>query len=174
MSTSSQEPLGPGSECTRGRTAVPGDSGPGPRACGFDQLSRATRAWFRRPAGSTNYTGHSGLGWRAHGVYQLSRVTRASVRMPAESTTFPGDSGSSGRVRVVNQAFGRLRPVSEGLWGGPAVPVHSRLHPRARGVDQLSHATGAKVRRASGSTNSPERLGPGSKGPCGGPAVPGH
>ena len=59
-------------------------------------------------------TGYLGLGPRARGVDQLSRMTRARVQMPVESTTFPGDSGPSRRVRVVDQAFGRLRPVPEG------------------------------------------------------------
>ena len=39
-STSCPGRLGPGSDFPRGRPAIPGDSGPCPRARGFDQLSR--------------------------------------------------------------------------------------------------------------------------------------
>ena len=43
--------------------------------------------------------------------------------------------------------------------------------PRARRVDQLSRATGARIRSPSGSTRCPKRLRPGSEGPRGRPAV---
>ena len=37
----------------RGRPAVPGDWGPGPKVHGVDQLSQASQALFHGPAGST-------------------------------------------------------------------------------------------------------------------------
>ena len=54
------------------------------------------------------------------------------------------------------------------LQRGPRVPHFLR----ARGVDQLSRPTRARVRGPAGSTSCPGRLGPGSEGPRGRPAVP--
>ena len=90
----------------RGSTSCPGDSGPGPSYCGVDQLSRATRARVRVPAGSTSCPWRLGLGskgprglpaapgdlgsvWRARGVDQLSRETQDRERGPAVSTSCP-------------------------------------------------------------------------------------
>ena len=50
-STRSPWPLGPLSKCPRGRLAVPGDSGPGPRDRGVDKLSWVTRAGPECPRG---------------------------------------------------------------------------------------------------------------------------
>ena len=73
--------------------------------------------------------------------------------------------------------------------GRPAAPGDSVPYPRARGVDQLSRATGARVQGPTGSTSLPGLLRPGpecprcplavrgvghgSKSPRGGPALPG-
>ena len=54
------------------------------------------------------------------------------------------------------------------LQRGPRVPHFLR----ARGVDQLSRPTRARVRGPAGSTSCPGRLGPGSEGPRGRPALP--
>ena len=67
-----------------------GDSGPGPRAHGFDQLSLATRARVRWPSRSTDVFGALGPGPRARGVVQVSRATRARAQGPAGSTRCPG------------------------------------------------------------------------------------
>ena len=55
----------------------------------------------------------------------------------------------------INQISRPTLPGSEGLQGGPAVPDHSSLRPRAHGVDQLFQAAGVRVRRPSVSTSSP-------------------
>ena len=116
------------SGCTRGRPAFPCDSSPGPRshevdqlsrgtprACGSDQISRATRTCVQGPAGSTScprrlgpgseglrgrpaVSGESHLGPRAHEFNQLSPATRSWVRGHAGSTRChrPLGSGSEG------------------------------------------------------------------------------
>ena len=111
---------------------VPGISGPAPRARGFDQLSRVTRAWVRGPAGSISCPGclahwsegtrgllavpvDSGPCPRARVVVQLSRAIRACVLGYTGSTSCPG----------------KLGPGSEGPRGGPAVPGDSGPCPRA-------------------------------------------
>ena len=87
-------------------TAAPGDSGPGPRYCGIEEHSRATRARVQGPAGLTSspgrlgnrsvvprgrsaHRGDSGSCPMARGVDQLSRRSRARLRCPADSTTCP-------------------------------------------------------------------------------------
>ena len=85
-------------------------------------------------------------------VNQVSWATRAHARGPAGSNRCPG----------------RLRRVSEVLHVRPAVPGHSRLGPRASGVDPLS-----RVQRPSGLTSCPGQLALWSKGPGGRPVFPG-
>ena len=133
-------------------------------------------------------TGHLGLGPRDRRVDQLSRVTQARVRMPAVSTNIPGASGPRRSVRVVDQAFGRLRPVPE----GPRFRPGSRAtldRVRCCRAEHLSQGTRAwsegtrgrpavlgdsgPCQRAEGSTSPPGRLALGSEGPRGRPAVPG-
>ena len=82
---------------------------------------------------------------RANGVDHLTRVTRALI---------PGLTGSTSYHRVIKMSQGLLLG-SEGLRGRPALPGHMRLRRRARGVDQLSRATGARVLMHSGLTTSP-------------------
>ena len=144
-STSCTGRLGPGSDYTRGRPAVPGDSRLFLRARGVYQLSQLLGPWSERP-----------------GVDQLSRVYRASVRMRAVSTTFPGDSGSSTRVRVVDQAFGRLRPMPEAPRFQPASRATLDCA-RCRGAEQLSQGTrtwteGTRGRPAVPGDTSPGRM----------------
>ena len=62
--------------------------------------------------------------------------------MPSVSTPFVGDSGPSRRVRVVDQAFGRLRPVPEGPRFRPA-SRETLDGSRCRGAEQLSQGTRA-------------------------------
>ena len=113
VSTSCPGGLGPGSEDPRGRPAVPCDSSQGPRACGFDQLSRVTHALIPGLTGSTSYhrvikmsqvflpgsevlrgrpalLGHMRLRPRARRFDKLSRSTGASVRMHSGLTSSPG------------------------------------------------------------------------------------
>ena len=75
-STSFPGRLGPGSEATKGRPAVPGDSGPCPRGHGFEELSRVT-----------------GPCPRAHGVERLSQGIQARARGTTVSTRRPGRHG---------------------------------------------------------------------------------
>ena len=142
----------------------------------MDQLSRASRALVRRPAGSNSYPRLLGLGSvgprgrpavlgvsgsgpyvRSPGVDQLSRVTCASVQGTACSTSCPGHLGA----------------WSEFPWVRPALLGHSGSCPMACGVNQLSRATGARVRVPVGWTRFPGRLGPLSECPQGRPGVPG-
>ena len=125
--------LGPGSEGPWGRPTVPRNSGPCPKARVFEQLSRVTRAWVRWPACSTRSPGPIAL--RSDGLHgrPATRETRARAQRPVVSTCCPG----------------RIGPGSECPRCQPAVPGHSRLGPKALGVDQPSRATraGSKARR---------------------------
>ena len=172
VSTSFPRELGPGSEVPQGRPPVPGDSGPGPRACGVDRLSRGTRARVRGPAGSTSCPG--GLGPESEGPRGRPAVpgTRACVRGHVGSTRCPRRSHSSPTARGVDHMSrailarvqrparstsrpARLRPCSDGPRGQPAVPGAWGPCPKSLGVDQLSRATPALVQRPEGSTSSP-------------------
>src|SRR5512135_439180 len=87
----------------RGRPAIPGDTDPGPRARGVDQLSRATQARVRAPLGLTSCPGQlaprsDGLGVvRCPGyLWHMTEVSRAR---PA----FQEDIGVDPRARSVDQ-----------------------------------------------------------------------
>ena len=98
--------LGLGSEGPCFRSALPGASGLCPRDRGVDQLSQATCAWLRYPAGSISPPGPLGpvsdgpqfrpalpgdtvpCPWDC-GVNQLPSMTQASVLGPAMKTTPP-------------------------------------------------------------------------------------
>ncbi|XP_020946894.1 collagen alpha-2(I) chain-like [Sus scrofa] len=136
-STSSPGRLFPVSEAPRcGQTipVFPGDSCPGPRARGFDQLSRVTCDMVGDPR-----------------VDQPFQTTQARARYPTVSTSIQGDSGPCPRG---------LQPGSEGLRSGPALPGHSRLRPKACGFDLLSQGNRGQVRGPEGSTSCPRGLGP--------------
>ena len=150
--------LGSGSECPRGRSAVPGDLGPCVTAFSVDQLSweyQACAGWpavsiscpgrlvlvVEAPRGRPPALGNSGPGLRVCSVDKHSRVTRALVRCPKESTSPPG----------------RLGPVPE--------------FPR---VDQLSWAIQARVRWPAGATGGPGSREPWAAGVDGGPAFIGY
>ena len=182
MSTSCPRRLGPGSDGPRGRPAVTGDSGPGLRDCGVDQLSCATRARVRGPAVLTNSYGRFifwplcgvrqswpsvphclGPGPRARGVDQLPRVTWAWVRGAAVSTRFPRRLARGSVGPGVDLLSRATRAWSKGLPVRPTVPGDSGPGPRVRGVDQLSRATCARVRGLAVSTSSPRRLELGSE-----------
>ena len=122
VSTSSSGPLVLWSEGPRGRPAVQGDSGPGPKAGGVNQLSLAPRVLFR------------GLG-----VNQLSRMSWAFFRGPKESTScpwrlgpeskgpwcqpsVPGDSQSSPLARRVEQLFRATGTLVRGPEGSTGCP----------------------------------------------------
>ena len=149
--------LRPGSEGTRGRPALPGDSVPSPSARSVNQQSHASRAQFQSAAELTScawrlgpvnehpwcrpdFQGDSGRAPRAHSVDQFSQATRALVRVPAVSTSYPGDSGQAST---------------------------------ARGVYHLSRGTPASVPGPAGSKICHRRLGPESEALQGRPAVPG-
>ena len=122
------------SDGPRGGPAGPGDSGPGPRARGFDHLYWATRAGARGPAVSTNSPARLGSGPRSHG--------RPAV---------PGASGPCQMSRCMDQ----LPRATWALVAGPAVsnrrPGRLGPCPNARGDDQL-RVTRARVRGPTGST----------------------
>ena len=148
--------LGPGSKGPLGRPSVPGDSCPGPRAHMVDQMSRATRAQVRGPAGSTNNPARLGSyseGSRggptvpgdlgpcptARGVDQLSWVTLDHAR---------GAAGS-------NSCFGRLA-LGQATRGRPTLQGDSGSGPRGLGVDQVSLVTLALVQGPEGWTSNPQ------------------
>lgn len=85
--------LRPGSEGPRVRPAVPGLSGPCPRARGFEHLYRVICARVRSPAGSTSCPG--GLALVSEGPRGLPAITatRALVRAPAGLINCPGCIG---------------------------------------------------------------------------------
>ena len=125
----------------RGYTSCPEHFGPvseGPRS---RPLSLATQARVQGPKGSTSSPNDSCPAAIACGFEKLSRATQANVRGPTQTTNCPG----------------RLRLRSEVLRNGRALLGDSRLGLWARGVDQQSRRTRARV-----------------EGPWGRPAVPRH
>ena len=161
-STSCPGPILSGSEGPRGHKAVPGAPAraqgpvgwtysPGPHAL----TSKSLRG---RPA----ELGDWGPGPNALGIDQLTRVTRARVRMPVVSTTFPGDSRPRRRVRVVDQAFRRLRPVPEGPRFRPASRA-TLDRARCRGAEQLSQGTRTWTEGTRGRPAVPGDTGPGQR-----------
>ena len=158
VSTSFPRELGPGSEVPQGRPPVPGDSGPGPRACGVDRLSRGTRARFRGPAWSTRCPGVLGPESEGPRVRPDVPGTRACVRGHVGSTRCPRRSTRVRRPVGSTICPGRYWPVSNGLRGPPAGPRGSGQVLMARVVNQQSLATGARVRNPSVLTSCPGRL----------------
>ena len=197
--TKSPGRLGPGSECLRcrptsretwdrvggsaGLTCLSGESGPCPRAHGFNK--HPGRLWTLLGAVVSNSCPRElALGPRAPGVDQLSLATRASVRVPEGSKSSPGrlalgfqgprgrpdvfgNSGPVPRPRGSTRSPGPFWPGSEGPRVGPALPGHSRLRPRHRGFDQHSRATQVCVRGPAGTLSSPGRVALGSDCPQG-------
>ena len=164
--------LGSGSEDPRGRQAVPGDSDPCPRACVFDQLSRANCTCVLGYAGSTSCPGRLGTGYecprgrpavpgdlgpgpRARWVDQVSWAMRVRVRGPVGSICGPPTPALIRKPSGSTSCLGSLGPGCEGPRGRPAVQGHSHLRPRVRGVNQLSRATGARAQKPLGSTSCP-------------------
>ena len=177
MSTSCPGQHAPISDCPRFRSAVPVDSGPGPSARGVDQLSQATRAFFRGPAVSTNcpgrlapvselrrvcsaVPGNSGPCLRSRGVDQLSWMTRAFVRVLKVSTSCPGLLQYSLRARGVTSCPGRLGPVSEVPQGRPPLPGDSGPCPKSRRVYKISRANQAIVQGLWGRSHVPGDFAP--------------
>ena len=176
VSTSFPRELGPGSEVPQGRPPVLGDSGPGPRACGVDRLSRGTRARVRGPAGSTSCPG--GLGPESESPRGRPAVpgTRACVRGHVGSTRCPRRSHSSPTARGVDHmsrailarvqrpAVSTNSPARLGSGprshGRPAVPGASGPCQMSRCMDQLPRATWALVAGPAVSNRRPGRLGP--------------
>ena len=133
---------GPVPEGLQCRQNIPGNSGSGPRSSG-------------RPA----VPGDPGPCLRARGVDQMSQVTSARLRVPAGSTSCPGclRPGSEGPERSTGCPEG-IGPLPKGPCGQPAVPGHSRLGPRGRGVDQLLRVTWAQDHGPAVSTSTPGRI----------------
>ena len=155
-STSCPGPLGPMSEGPRGRPAIPGHSGPGPKTRGVNQLSRATCCWVRVPSGSTSSPGRIALvpsaPWGRLSVSDdscLCPIARGLIRIP-----------------------GRIAFVSEVPRGGPDVFGHSGPVPRDLRFDQVFWATRAHARGPTVSNRCPGRLWPSSEVLHVRPAVP--
>ena len=132
-----------GSECLRGRPAVPGHSCFGPRA--------TVSTWFSGRLGpcprarvSNSCPGRRALLSAGPWGQPAVPATRACVREPAGLTT----------------CSGRLRPVPEGPQCRPTLPGISVSGPGSR-VDQLSRANRARVRVPAGSTRRQGDSGPG-------------
>ena len=118
-------------------TRISGDSGPCPRAHGFDQ--HPGRLWTMLGAVVLNsYPRELALGPSAPGVDQWSRATPVQVGGRTVSTSCPG----------------RLTLVSDGLRGQPALTGHSGLCPRAHRYYQLSWVCRARVRLPAGLNSS--------------------
>ena len=142
MSFNSPGRIGPVSDISQCRPAVPGDMGLGPRACGVDRLFRGTRARVRGPTGSTSCPVILGPGSKGPCGRPAVPGTRACVQGTMGSTRCPG----------------RLSLESDGPWGPPYVPGDIGPCPRARGFDQVSLATHAWVELATGLTSIPGGL----------------
>ena len=157
--TKSPGRLGPGSECLRcrptsretwdrvggsaGLTCLSGESGPCPRAHGFN--NHPGRLWTLLGAAVSNSCPRKlALGPRAPGVDQLSLATRASVRVPEGSKSSPG----------------RLALGFQGPRGRPDVFGNSGPVPRALGVDQVAKATRGRARGPAGQPDIPADSGP--------------
>ena len=145
------------SESPRGRPAVSRDSRLSPRARGVDQLSQVTPAQVLGPA-----------------VDQLSRAPRGRARCTAGFTSCLGGLGPGYECPGCRPSVPRFGPGSQVPWGQPGVPGNSHSSPRARGVDQLSRASRARVRWSGGSTSFPRPLGRVSEVPRVRPALPGE
>ena len=154
--TSSPGPLALAFKCWWGRPAVPGDSGPGPRARRVDHLSRVTRARVRVPAVLTSSPGSLGTwleGPRVDPPFgQLRPVPEGPRFQPASGATLDCARGAA----VSNSGSRQFA-----------------LGPRAPGVDQRSQGTLVWLRGPAGSTNTPGPHALASKGLRGQPAVPG-
>ena len=120
-------------------------------------MSRDSRAMVRGPAWSTSSLGRLELG----------------SEVPQGSPAFPGDSRSGRWPTLSTSSPGRLGPMPEGLQARPDVPADLGPCSSACGVDQLSRATRAPVRRPAKLTGSPGPLVRGSVGPRGRPVPPG-
>ena len=138
-STGTPGPLAGGSEGPRCRQALLGHSCSGPRARGFDQLSRAIGLGPDGLHGRPAVPEDSRPAPIARGLDHMSRGIWGRVPVPAVSNSSPG----------------RLGLGSDGPRGRPAVPDDTRSGPRAHGVDESSRMTQARVRWPAGSTSSP-------------------
>ena len=134
-----------GSDGPRDRADVPVDSGQCQRAggvdqlfwvialcseaCGFNQLSRGTRAVPEFPQGRPPVPGDLGPGPWACGVNQLPRDTRAWFRAPTGSMSSPG----------------QLTIWSLGPPCRPALPGDSGSGSMACGLDKVSRAIRDRV-----------------------------
>ena len=153
-STGTPGPLAGGSEGPRCRQALLGHSCSGPRARGFDQLSRAIGLGPDGLHGRPAVPEDSRPAPIARGLDHMSRGIWGRVPVPAVSNSSPG----------------RLGLGSDGPRGRPAVPGDSGQCLMARDVEQLTQATRTQVRGPAGLTSSPRQLGNRSVVPRGRPA----
>ena len=108
----------------------------------------------------------------------MPEVPRCQTAVPGDSCLVWVHPGSiSIPVRLLSRSEGprgrlAVPGYSEGLRVRPDLRGHSHLRSRARRFDQLSQATGARVRRTSGSTSCLGRIALGSEGPRVRPAIP--
>ena len=105
-------------------------------------MSRATRARVCRPAGSTSCPWRPALVSKCPRGDPMSLANRVRVRVPTGSTSSPGPLGPVPKDPFVRSAVPGDSPDSEAPRARAALPDHSCLGPRARGVDQLSRRLG--------------------------------
>ena len=148
------------SEVLQGRPAVPGDSGPCPKSCSVDQISRANHARVQGPRDRSDIPGDLAPCQRCRGVDQLSWMTRACVRVLKVSTSCPGLLQYSLRARGVTSCPGRLGPVSEVPHGRPPLPGDSGPCPKSRRVYKISRANQAIVQGLWGRSHVPGDFAP--------------
>ena len=139
--------------CPRDRrsTSLPGDLGPGPRARGFYQLPRVTRARVQGHAVSTSSPGRLGPGSEAHGVDMRPGssglvpdvpwcrptflLTWVRVRGPEVWTSCPGRVGIGfkcprGRPPFPGDAGSGPRPAGSSSYPGGLWPLSEGLRGR--------------------------------------------
>ena len=154
--------LGPGSEETMCRPAVPADSVPGTKGPmgrpavpadrdpvsqmlhGRPTLLAYSDPWNEGPRGRPQSQPTLAPEPRVRGVDQLSRPTCSWVSGAAGSTSSPGRHGPWDQgTETSTSSTNRLSTGSELLWCRPDVPANSFLRPRGGVVDQLSRTTRA-------------------------------
>ena len=192
MSTRCLWRLGPWSEGQHGRPAVLGDCGPGPKALGVDQVSRATCAGVQGPSGTTSTSRRLALGSGGLRIQpSLPCESRSGSDVPCIQTALRCDSCPCPKALVVDHLShvtlarvqgpsvstsspGQLGPGSEDPWVQRDFPGDSGPGVRVSRVYKMSRATRALARGPAWSGSSSGPLALMSEGPQIPPAVPGH
>ena len=176
-------PLALGCEVPWGRPDVLGYLGYCPRSRVVHQLSRATRARFRGPTGSTRTPGQLALGSEGPRFSPVPPGDSGLGRVLAGPPDLLGDSRSRPRACGVDQHSLVIRAPFRGPAGLTRSPGRSGLGPMACRVNQRSRRTRSWLQWLAGSTTylvgagavfqclrCPTAL-PGVSGPCLRPAI---